>query len=96
MRSESEFEAQQGKVLNLKYNFINKCLCFVGFFNRTVLFCFCQLYEFHVSECTLFSVIGNACCLDLNAFPLSLSAAIFDSIVRVSKNMINPMGHLIM
>lgn len=37
--------------------------------------------EFHVSECTLFPVVGNACGLDLNAFPLSFSAAIFDSIV---------------
>lgn len=50
----------------------------------------------HVSERTLFSTIGNMRGVDLNAFQLSFCAAIFDSIARVSKNMINPMGHLIM
>lgn len=32
----------------------------------------------------------------LECFSLSFCAAIFDSVVRVAKNMINPMGHLIM
>ena len=93
MLSEGEIEAQQGKVLNLRNFLINACV----FLNRTiVLFCFHQLHELHVSECTLVYIIGNVYGLDLNAFQLSFCAAIFDSIVRVSKNMINPIGHLIM
>jgi len=61
-----------------------------------VPFSFPQSQELHVSECTLVYVLGNAYGLDLNAFQFSFCAAIFDSIASVSKNMINPVGHLIM
>lgn len=61
-----------------------------------MLFSFHQLHELHVNEHTSVYITGIAYGLDLNASRLSFCAAIFDSIVRVSKNMINPMGHLIM
>lgn len=65
------------------------------FLNRMVaLLCFHQILEL-VNAPWFLPVATRVAWVGL-VFQLSFGAAIFDSRVRVSKNMINPVGHLIM